>query len=224
VRWRHPLRGIIAPLDFIPLAEDTGIIRSLGRWVLEAACRSAAGWQSPVLPSDAGQFNIGVNVSAQQLRDRTFIDDVQRVLLGTGLPPSALVLEITETALLKDLAGASARLQELKDLGVRIAIDDFGVGYSSLSYLHQLPLDILKVDRSFVSGVTQDGAQRILTRAVLDLANNLGLWTVAEGIETEEQRDVLLEMGCREAQGYLFGRPMDGDLLEALLEQGAQHS
>jgi diguanylate cyclase (GGDEF)-like protein/PAS domain S-box-containing protein len=224
VRWRHPLRGVIAPLDFIPLAEDTGIILSLGRWVLETACRSAAGWQSRVLPPDATQFKISLNVSAQQLRDRTFIDDVQRVLLGTGLPSSALVLEITETALLKDLAGASARLQELKDLGVRIAIDDFGVGYSSLSYLHQLPLDILKVDRSFVSGVTQEGAQRILTRAVLDLANNLGLWTVAEGIETEEQRDVLLEMGCREAQGYLFGRPMDGDLLEALLEQGAQHS
>jgi diguanylate cyclase (GGDEF)-like protein/PAS domain S-box-containing protein len=222
VRWRHPVRGVIPPLDFIPLAEDTGIILPLGRWVLETACRSAAVWQHRVLALDDSPFSISVNVAARQLRDHSFVDDVRRVLLGTGLPASALVLEITETALLKDMAGASMRLQQLKDLGVRIAIDDFGVGYSSLSYLHQLPLDILKVDRSFVSGVIEDGAKRVLTRAVLDLAKSLGLWTIAEGVETDEQREMLRDMGCREAQGFLFARPMDGDRLDALLQQGVQ--
>lgn len=219
VRWRHPEHGVIPPLDFIPLAEQSGQILPLGRWVLETACRAAVGWRERAMLVDGRSFSLSVNLSAKQLRDPGLVSDVRRILSGTGLPAEALVLEITETALLVDLEGACAVLTELRQLGLRVAIDDFGVGYSSLGYLHQLPLDILKVDRSFVVGVTDGGAKALLTRTVLNLAKSLGLWTVAEGIETDGQLAALKAMGCDEAQGYLFARPLDGDRLDALLGQ-----
>jgi diguanylate cyclase (GGDEF)-like protein/PAS domain S-box-containing protein len=214
VRWRHPERGVVPPLDFISLAEDTGLIIPLGRWVLQEACRSAVLWRERVM---GGEFTLSVNVSARQLRDPHFVVDLAEILAETGFAPEALVVEITESVLLTDLASTAMRLAALHAIGVRVAIDDFGTGYSSLSYLHQLPLDILKIDRSFVSGVTENGAKTALTRTVLDLARSLGLATIAEGIETEEQRDALLAMGCQEAQGFLFARPLDGDRLAALL-------
>ena len=214
VRWRHPERGVVPPLDFISLAEDTGLIVPLGRWVLLEACRSAVLWRERVM---GGDFTLSVNVSARQLRDPHFVVDLAEILAETGFAPEALVVEITESVLLTDLTGTAMRLAALHAIGVRVAIDDFGTGYSSLSYLHQLPLDILKIDRSFVSGVTEMGAKTALTRTVLDLARSLGLATIAEGIETEEQRQMLLSMGCDEAQGFLFARPLDGDRLAALL-------
>jgi diguanylate cyclase (GGDEF)-like protein len=203
VRWRHPTRGPIAPLLFVPIAEQTGAVTALGAWVLRRATRDAAAG----LDGAGGPSRVAVNVSAVQLADPGFVQTVRDALADSGLPAHLLVLEVTESVLADDLDAVSARLQELRDLGARIAIDDFGTGYSSLSYLRRLPADIVKVDRSFVADLTRGGSAATLVASIVELSRSLSLDVVAEGVETEAQRATLVELGCTYAQGYLFGRP-----------------
>jgi diguanylate cyclase (GGDEF)-like protein len=214
IRWMHPTRGPIAPLDFIPLAEATGLIIPIGRAILRAACRQGAQWQT----ARAGQpLTVTVNVSGRQLEDAHFVGDVEAALAESGLDPSALVLELTESTIAQEPELARERLHALKALGVRLAIDDFGTGYSSLSYLQQFPIDVLKIDKSFVDNVTRGGAHAALARTIVALAEALSVKCVAEGVEEPEQRVCLSELGCVLGQGYHFARPMSAEALDDYL-------
>ncbi len=215
VRWIHPDHGLIPPLDFIPLAEDTGQIVPIGRWILDEACRAGARLQVSRLGEP--DIYVAVNLSARQLERPEIVQEVRDALASSGLAPRNLVLEITESALMTDMDLTVERLQRLKDLGVRLAIDDFGTGYSSLNYLRQFPVDIVKIDRSFVDGIATDGEQRALVAMVIDLARVLGLQQVAEGIERTDQLAELRSLGCGYGQGFLFSRPVDLAALELLL-------
>jgi diguanylate cyclase (GGDEF)-like protein/PAS domain S-box-containing protein len=217
VRWRHPTRGEVSPGEFIPLAEETGMILAIGRWVLWEACRQVTAWQER-WPAPA-PLTIAVNLSARQLQHSGIVDEVRAALAAAGLAPQSLVLEITETAIMEQLDPAITILTELRRLGVRLALDDFGTGYSSLSYLQRLPVDILKIDRSFVAGVAKSTEDSALARGILTLGQTLGLETVAEGIETAEQLAALRELGCQLGQGYLFARPLEPAAVDALLER-----
>ncbi len=205
VRWQHPKRGLLGPADFIDVAEDSGQIVTLGRWVMAQACREVRVWQAR-LP-EGRQVRVGVNVSAVQLMQSDICADVSKALELSGIDPGCLVIELTESVLMQNTEDMLARLTELKKLGVRIAIDDFGTGYSSLSYLHRFPIDILKIDRSFVEqlGRIEDGAG--LARAIITLGETLGLEVVAEGIELEHQQRELIELGCVAGQGYYYSKP-----------------
>jgi diguanylate cyclase (GGDEF)-like protein/PAS domain S-box-containing protein len=205
VRWRHPKRGLVAPAEFIGVAEDSGQLIMLGRWVLCQACKEVRAWQHK-LP-EGGQVRVAVNVSVGQIEQSDLVADVTRALQESELDPGCLVIEITESALMHNTEETLARLTRLKKLGVRIAIDDFGTGYSSLSYLHRFPIDILKIDRSFVErlGSVEDGAA--LARAIITLGDTLGLEVIAEGIELEHQQRELIELGCVAGQGYYYSRP-----------------
>ncbi len=218
VRWNHPDLGMIAPLRFIPLAEETGLIVPLGEWVLRQACRQAARWARQGHP-----LRIAVNLSARQLSQPDPVPLVQTALSDAGLDPAWLDLELTESALIAQGDAAVARLSALRALGLRVSVDDFGTGYSSLAYLRRFPLDILKVDRSFVTGLAaggRAGAQdQAVVRAVIDMAHALSLEVVAEGVETDAQRDILEDLGCDTMQGYLFSPPVPADRLQALLPQ-----
>ncbi len=216
VRWRHPRRGVVSPASFIPLAEESSLIVPIGRWVLEEACRQAATWSAEGL-----ELGISVNVSAYQLNRGDFAEDVHRALQGSGIAPSSLTLEITETALARDVAAACERLEEVKALGVRVAIDDFGTGYASLSHLQRMPVDILKIDRSFVAALNDGGQSRELLAAILGVGQSLSLVVVAEGIEEHDQRLTLEQMGCEMAQGFLLGHPGAPREIRALLGRGA---
>jgi EAL domain-containing protein (putative c-di-GMP-specific phosphodiesterase class I) len=209
VRWHHPVRGILGPDEFIPLAEETGLIVPLGGWVLDEACRQAGAWRA------AGRdIGMSVNVSARQLGRDGFANDVRRALLEHGIEPSSLTLEVTETTIMRDVAAACERLQEINALGVRIAIDDFGTGYASLAHLQRMPVDVLKVDRSFVAALNDGGQSRELLEAILGVAQALSLSVIAEGIETTVQLATIDEMGCEMGQGFLIGRPSPAELLE----------
>ena len=203
-RWTDAELGRVAPDRFIPLAERTGLIVDLGRWVLQTACREAAGW--PAGPSGLPP-TVAVNVSPVQLAQRGFIDDVTSALTDSGLAPDRLCLEITETAAITDLTATAARLSQVRDLGVRLALDDFGTGHSALSLLRALPVHLVKIDRSFVERVASDTADAVLARLVIEAAHSLGRRVCAEGVETAEQAQQLVAMGCDSAQGWLFGRP-----------------
>jgi diguanylate cyclase (GGDEF)-like protein len=216
VRWQHPIRGLVPPLAFIPLAEETGLIVPLGRWVLEAACREAAGWNEARRRGAPPPLFVSVNLSARQFTQGDLVDDVAGILARTGLAPHALELEITESVLMDQTDAGIRALRELRGLGVRLVLDDFGTGYSSLSYLKHLPLDTIKVDRSFVAGI-EGAADRSIVDAVIALAHGLGIGVVAEGIETEAQAARLLELGCDLGQGYLFSRPLPADRAAAVL-------
>ncbi|HWS33854.1 MAG TPA: GGDEF domain-containing phosphodiesterase, partial [Actinoplanes sp.] len=207
MRWEHPELGNVSPLRFIPVAEETGVIVEAGAWLLREAAGQLAHWRSQQPPC-ARELHMSVNVSVRQLRDRELVTVVRDVLACTGLPPSALWLEITESGVMEDLETALGTLTELHRIGVVMAVDDFGTGYSSLSYLSRLPVGIVKLDRSFVSGVGQHGADESIVRAVLAMAGALGLRVVAEGVETALQHDWLREQGCDLAQGWLFGKPL----------------
>jgi diguanylate cyclase (GGDEF)-like protein/PAS domain S-box-containing protein len=207
VRWNHPRRGMLQPLDFIPVAEETGQIIPLGRWVMSEACRQAHAWWN-TLP-DTDRSSIAVNVSGRQLRDPSFVEDVAGALAESGLRPSRLVLEITETVIMHRTEGIMQRLRALKELGIQLAIDDFGTGYSSLNYLQQFPIDIIKIDKTFVDGLQRNDAGTALTRTIIGLGFTLGLSTVAEGIEEDQQRTALQELGCVLGQGFLFARPLN---------------
>jgi diguanylate cyclase (GGDEF)-like protein/PAS domain S-box-containing protein len=215
LRWHHPELGVVSPDRFIPIAEDTGLIVMIGRWVLDEACRQAGQWREELPGSD--EISMAVNVSGRQLASANLVQHVAQALNASGLPPGALVLELTETVLVDDPDLAARRLQELRRLGVRLAVDDFGTGYSSLSYLRRFPFDILKVDRSFVATITDAEAIPAIVRGLLELGRTLGLETVAEGVEHEIQRDALHRHGCQLAQGYLFARPMCAVDARALL-------
>ena len=212
LRWRHPERGMIAPLEFIPIAETTGMIVAIGRWVLVQACQQLARWRQidPCL-------TMNVNVSVHQLRDRSFPTEVERALRETRLPGDALILEITESVLIEDQELIFGTLRTLKQLGVAIALDDFGTGYSSLGYLLKFPVDILKIDRSFVSGPASETGGDQLIRTIIELGRAYHLEVVAEGIEDESQRTRLRELGCRRGQGYHFARPTDAAGIESHL-------
>ena len=199
VRWNHPTRGMVPPLDFIPLAEQTGLIAPLGEWVLRKACADAASWLNPL--------RIAVNLSPRQLHQEALPGLVRDVLESTGLAPHRLELEITETALFDDFDAALEGLRRLKLLGVRVAMDDFGTGFSSLSTLHSFPFDKLKIDRSFVKAIHVDDRATAIVRAVLGLGHSLSIPVVAEGVETNEQLDFLRLEGCAEVQGFGIGRP-----------------
>jgi diguanylate cyclase (GGDEF)-like protein/PAS domain S-box-containing protein len=217
VRWDHPERGLVPPMEFIPIAEETGLIVPLGEWVLEEAARLGADLQA----SFGQSLYVTVNLSARQMHESDVVATVSKVLLESKLDPSSLVLEITETALMEDAEAGKTILQELRNLGVRVAIDDFGTGYSSLSYLHQFPLDILKIDRSFISRVNEGREESALVEALVQLARVLKLDTVAEGIETMEQLRHLERLGCGSGQGYLFARPLPfAEIEEHLLREG----
>jgi EAL domain-containing protein (putative c-di-GMP-specific phosphodiesterase class I) len=210
VRWQHPERGLVSPGEFSPIAEDTGLIVPIGQWVLEQACL-----QAQQLSSAGGAPVISVNLSARQFQDPALLDTVRRALSAAQLNPRRLKLEITESTVMRDAESAIATLRELKGLGVQVAIDDFGTGYSSLGYLKQFPLDTLKIDRSFVSGLGQDPQDTAIVRSVLALAKTLGLTVTAEGIETDAQRELLLELECARGQGFLFARPLPAEDLES---------
>ncbi|MCA1983371.1 putative bifunctional diguanylate cyclase/phosphodiesterase [Nocardioides nematodiphilus] len=205
VRWNSP-DGLVEPARFIPLAEETGLIVPLGAWVLEEACRQAHEWTlaRPELPP----IEIGVNLSAHQLSRATFVEEVDAVLRRTGLRPEQLCLEITETVIMRDTKASIATLQRLKELGVQLAIDDFGTGYSSLSYLKQFPVDVVKIDRAFLAGLGESAVDTEIVTAVIRLTAACGMTAVAEGVETEENRLLLEEMGCPMIQGYLISRPV----------------
>lgn len=212
VRWNHPERGSIPPCRFIPVAEETGLIFPIGRFVLEEACRQAAAWQR-----SGHRIQVAVNVSARQLRGRALPSLVAEVLAATGADPSLLNLELTESVLLADVAEAVDVLTEVKALGVHVSVDDFGTGYSSLAYLRQLPVDELKIDQTFVRELTEGPSQTALVVAILSMARALGLTVVAEGVEEADQLAALRAMGCDRAQGYLFARPLQQEILTALL-------
>jgi diguanylate cyclase (GGDEF)-like protein/PAS domain S-box-containing protein len=216
VRWQHPERGLISPGDFIPLAEESGLVVPLGRWVLRQACRVAAAW--PQHPQRA-PVTVAVNISTRHLSDRSIVQDVQDALAASGLAPGRLVVEITETGLVDDDDVVLEVLHALKRVGVRLAVDDFGTGYSSLSYLRRFPIDVLKVDKSFVDGLglTGTGEASGLVQAILGMARTLQLSTVAEGIEQADQLAELADLGCDSGQGYLLSRPVPADQLGALL-------
>jgi diguanylate cyclase (GGDEF)-like protein/PAS domain S-box-containing protein len=221
VRWHHPERGIVMPGGFIPLAEETGLIVPIGQQVLREACTDVARWQAEM--GAAAPATVSVNLSARELQHPTLLDDVKQALADTGLPASALVIEVTESMLMDDTDAATRVLHELKELGLSIALDDFGTGYSSLSYLDRFPVDIVKIDKSFIDTLTpRAGAPTgsTLAGAIISLGATLGVNVTAEGIEDSDQLASLLKMGCGFGQGYLFAKPMPGDELAAQLRSG----
>jgi EAL domain-containing protein (putative c-di-GMP-specific phosphodiesterase class I) len=210
VRWSDPVNGLVLPLNFIPVAEEAGLMRDLGHWVFAEAARQAAAWRS----AGIGTFTVSVNLSASQLRDSTIVSELVAILAKTGCEPSWLTVEITETSMVKDVEGVGHTLRRLRHLGLRIAIDDFGTGYSSLSHLRHLPVDTLKIDKSFVADINRgnrsaaEGGGAAIVAAVTGLARGLGLDVVAEGVEHPAQLAFLREQGCGSYQGYLASPPV----------------
>jgi EAL domain-containing protein (putative c-di-GMP-specific phosphodiesterase class I) len=214
VRWDHPERGLTGAGEFIPIAEETGLIVPIGTWVLDTACRQLAHW------SDAGmdsRHTIAVNLSARQLAQPSLIGAVAEALERTGADPSRVCLEITETAIMADFATAQGALRALKSLGVQIAVDDFGVGYSSLSYIKAFPVDVVKIDQSFIRRVGDDPVDTAIVTAITSMAASLGLRVIAEGVETAEQADHLRRLGCDAAQGWHFSEALTADAMQGLL-------
>jgi EAL domain-containing protein (putative c-di-GMP-specific phosphodiesterase class I) len=216
VRWRHPQRGLIPPGAFIPVAEESGLIVSLGESVLRTACEQVAAW----IREGVDVVPIAVNLSPVQLRAGDVGNTVRRVLQETGMPPDLLVLELTESTLIDNVGQRVEDLQQLRKLGIGIALDDFGTGYSALSYLRTLPIDVLKIDRSFVRHVDVNPVDASIVNAIVAMAHSLGLRVVAEGVETAAQLRVLAESGCDVAQGFLFARPVPAAACKALLAAG----
>ena len=216
VRWNHPERGLLPPLDFISVAEQSGLITPLGRWVLREACRQATKW-----PLSNPSISLSVNVSTTQFQQPGLVEDVANALWDSGLDPSILTLEITESVLVHDTDAVIEKLHRLKDFGVKVAIDDFGTGYSSLGYLKRFPIDILKIDKSFIDGVGNGAEEAAITQAIIKLGESLGLEVVAEGIELPEQIDALQLLRCERGQGFFFSAPVDAETMGGLLANGS---
>jgi diguanylate cyclase (GGDEF)-like protein len=214
IRWEHPVRGVVQPDDFIPLLEETGLIVEVGKWVLEEACKQGAAWRAAGYP-----IGMAVNVSGRQLDTDQLIVDIERALAESGLDPGALTVEITETTLMRNVEETARRLAQVKRLGVRIAIDDFGTGYSSLAHLQRFPVDALKIDRSFISGLSNNQEGETLMHTLVQLGKALSIETFAEGIEQQHELSLLKEQDCDSGQGFLFARPLDVAATEAFLEQ-----
>ena len=213
LRWEHPTRGPVAPQQFIPIAEETGLISAMGTFVFEQACRQSVAWRER-----GHQLRVSVNVSGRQLADPDFAEQITTILAATGADASRLCLELTESVLMVDAPRAAATLGALKDLGLQLSIDDFGTGYSSLAYLKRFPVDELKIDRMFVAGVTNDESTRNLVGAIAAMGRALGLHVVAEGVEQSDEATQLHALGCETAQGYLFAGPLAPDAMTALLD------
>ena len=219
LRWKHPERGFIPPAQFVPIAEDTGLILPIGHWVLSEACRQSREW------IDAGfaPVPMAVNISAVEFRSKDFVENVRAILKKSGLDPRCLELELTESVLMKHAESTVSMLKALKEIGVQLTVDDFGTGYSSLSYLRQFPIDALKVDQSFVHEISSRTDDAAIVSAVISMGNSLKKRVIAEGVETREQLDFLTAEGCEEAQGYYFNRPMVANQFAKLLEAGVSH-
>ncbi|MGM0768457.1 MAG: putative bifunctional diguanylate cyclase/phosphodiesterase [Pseudomonadota bacterium] len=215
IRWQHPRRGLLPPVEFIPLAEESGRITEIGRWVVMAACRQLAQWQG----TEFGHLRIAVNLSGRELDDENLVDHIREALQGNNVPPERLEVELTEEIFIQNIEHNLDQLSKLHKLGVQLAIDDFGVGYSSLGYLRDFPVDLLKIDRSFITEVTERHDDAVITRAVINLAHNLGIQVVAEGVETMEQLVFLKNHRCDFAQGYLISRPVPAATLEQSLSE-----
>ena len=220
VRWEHPQRGVISPLDFIPIAEESGMIVRLGELVLRTACRDASALRA--LDPDGPPLTVAVNLSAREMQQRQIVDSVRVVLEESGLPPEGLIIELTESVMMQDMDLAILCMHELRQLGVRLAIDDFGTGYSSLNYVRQFPIDLLKIDRSFIQDVTEDGEISALTASIIELAHILELKPIAEGIENDEQLERLRALNCEFGQGFHLHRPMRAEELATVLRE--QHA
>jgi len=216
IRWQHPDRGLVSPAEFVPIAEDSGLILPIGRWVLREACRQTRAWHDAGLPP----IPAAVNVSSAEFRKTDFVESVRTILKETGLEGRYLELELTESVLMDDAKFTASVLQELKGMGIRLAADDFGTGYSSLSYLREFPIDILKIDRSFINQITADCDGSTIVDAIISMGKSLKHVVVAEGIETQEQRAYLQAHHCQEGQGYLFSRPLPAAQFAALLQTG----
>ena len=214
VRWQHPERGMVSPAEFIPLAENTGLILPLGQWVLETACHQLARWAGH---PQMDHLTIAVNVSAHQFRQPDFVQQVAAVLKKTGANPERLKLELTESMLVNDMQDVILKMNQLKARGVCFSLDDFGTGYSSLTHLKRLPLDQLKIDQSFVRDILTDTSDAMIARTIVALGHNLGLAVIAEGVETAAQRDFLAGLGCDAFQGYHFGRPEPAGVLQQFI-------
>jgi EAL domain-containing protein (putative c-di-GMP-specific phosphodiesterase class I) len=214
--WEHPKRGLIPPSDFIPVAEESGMIIPIGTWAVQQACHQCAAWRSQGLPP----VTVAVNISATQFARRDFVDIVAQALSATGLDPTRLELELTENVLLRRLEESACQMERLRALGVSIAVDDFGTGYSSLSYLRRLPLDVLKLDQSFLPAEGRHAGALPLIEAIIALAHGLGLKVVAEGVERRQQFEALKAAGCDRFQGYLWGEPLPPEAAARLLREG----
>ncbi|HWJ51142.1 MAG TPA: bifunctional diguanylate cyclase/phosphodiesterase, partial [Solirubrobacteraceae bacterium] len=216
IRWEHPERGVVQPDDFIPLLEETGLITDVGRWVLQEACKQGAAWRR------AGyEIGMAVNVSGRQLDSDQLIIDIETALGDSGLDPGALTIELTETTIMRDIEETARRLTQIKQLGVRIAIDDFGTGYSSLAHLQRFQVDALKIDRSFISGLTDNREGETLIHTLVQLGKTLSIETLAEGIEQQQELSLLKSQDCDSGQGFLFARPLDVADTEAFLKDWA---
>jgi EAL domain-containing protein (putative c-di-GMP-specific phosphodiesterase class I) len=205
LRWKHPQRDFISPQDFIPMAEETGLILPIGKWVLRSACEQIERWSHHEMTN---KLRISVNVSSLQFRQEYFVEEVCEILKETGIDPRLLKLELTESMVLHDVENIIDKMRALKKLHVTFSMDDFGTGYSSLTYLTRLPLDELKIDKSFVSNLPSNHNDSVIAQTIITMGQSLGLTVVAEGVETEEQRTFLYEQGCHVYQGYLFSQPV----------------
>jgi EAL domain-containing protein (putative c-di-GMP-specific phosphodiesterase class I) len=220
VRWQHPERGLIGPAEFIPIAEETGLIISIGRSVLQTACQQAAIWQD-MFPQEP-PLQLSVNLSPRQFEDPSLVGDVMCALRLSAIQPGSLKLEVTESIIMRDTEASIHTLHKLKAQGIKIAIDDFGTGYSSLSYLKALPLDVLKIDRSFVKGIGTNAEDDAIVQAIISLARSLDLDVTAEGIETDAQAARLREWSCESGQGFLFSKPLQAAQMMELLRNAEQ--
>jgi diguanylate cyclase (GGDEF)-like protein len=220
LRWRHPTRGPVSPGDFIPVAEDCGLIKTIGAWVLREACRQARAWMDVGLPATS----MAVNVSAIEFRDEKFLDGLFAIVRETGLDPKSLELELTESVLMKHAASTATILRTLRENGIRVAVDDFGTGYSSLSYLQKFPVDAVKIDQSFVRQISTAGDDTTIVKAVIGMARGLKLRVIAEGVETLEEVAFLRAYRCEEAQGYYFSQPVPPQQFAMLLRRGIPES
>jgi EAL domain-containing protein (putative c-di-GMP-specific phosphodiesterase class I) len=214
LRWSHPMEGMVPPTTVVAIAEQTGQISQIGRWVLEQGCRACCGWE---IPGGGAPLGVAVNVSAHQLMTAGFVDQVEEVLAATRTPPERLTLEITESVFVQDPNRALVVLDALKTLGVTLALDDFGTGYSSLSYLKRFPVDIVKIDQIFVTDMQRDASSAAIVETIIDLAHRLAIKVTAEGVETAQQRDEILRLGGETSQGYYFGRPVPAESFAAAI-------
>jgi EAL domain-containing protein (putative c-di-GMP-specific phosphodiesterase class I) len=225
IRWQHPELGMVAPNRFISLAEETGLILPVGAWVLRTACQQLMAWRAAGAAGGARDaLRIAVNVSARQMAEPDFVQSVAAVLAETGLPPSCLELELTESQVMNDVEHAISVMHEVKKLGVLLAIDDFGTGYSSLAHLKRFEIDVLKIDQTFVRDLTVDPDDAAIVTTIIALAANLKLDVISEGVETLEQMAFLRQHGCRQMQGYYFSRPVPAAAFEAVLAENEAHA